>query len=239
MARLVYIDETGSVGAKIKNQPILQLVAVIVDEENVQPLAKAMKEIASKHLGSYSADFEFHGNELWAAKGHWAGKSPPELLAAYEEAIGLLESFDLTVAHSSIDRKKLHDKYDGEYDSNAYLIALQLLLEKLDGLKGLKIIIADESKEQELQAIHMVGQLQDDWGFGVLPGRSLKTVIDSLHFVRSEASPGVQLADLCAYLYHRKRLRNVEPHSDAHAARDRMLDVIGSCTRTYRQRWPA
>lgn len=45
-----------------------------------------------------------------------------------------------------------------------------------------------------------------DWGWGgEVPGRQLKTITDSLHFVSSHDSAGVQMADLVAYVIQRRR----------------------------------
>ena len=46
MAEFVYIDETGSVGKGAKEQPNLRLVAVVVDESKVQPLAQHLFQLA-------------------------------------------------------------------------------------------------------------------------------------------------------------------------------------------------
>jgi hypothetical protein len=237
MAQLIYIDETGSVGTAGSEQPYLTLVAVIVHEDKVRPLAEAMDEVAFKHLGWVPANFEFHGHELWGATGPWSGKTPPELLAAFEEAIALLDELDLSVVHATINKAALHDRYNGDADANAYRLALQLLLEKVDGVsRENKILVADEAKEQQLAAIGMVADMQK-WGNGELPGKALRTVIDSLHFVRSHASPGVQLADLVAYVIQRAR-RPPEPHPDAQTTRDRLSNVVKERTRRWRDPWP-
>ena len=95
--------------------------------------------------------------------------------------------------------------YSGAAEKNAYRLALQFLLEKVDVLGSeRKVLIADEAKEQQLSAIRMVADLQK-WVGGEVTGRQLRTVIDSLHFVASNASPGVQLADLVAYAIQRSR----------------------------------
>ncbi len=176
-------------------------------------------------------------NELWNGKGEWEGKAPFALLAAYEDGIGLIEQHSVSIAHSTIDRQGLHDKYAGEYDAGAYRLGLQFLLEKVDLLPGLKVVVADESKEQEIEAKGMVAQLQE-LGGGEVPGGQLKSVFDSLHFVQSNESPGVQLADMVAYLFHRTRLTATENHPDALASRQRMLNIIDTNTRTYRMVWP-
>ncbi len=236
MARFVYIDESGSTGRGAKKQPFLIVVAAIVDEEMVQPLSKGLRHVAFKHLGWLPADFEFHGSEVWGGSKYWAGKSPAELIAAYEAALALLDACDVDIAYSSIDKARLHDRYDGAADANAYRLALQFLLEKVDRLGATrKVLVADEAKEQELRAVGMVADMQE-WGGGEVPGRQLETIIDSLHFVSSHASPGVQMADLVAYVL--QRCHRTEQHPDAQAAIDRLRQVIRNHTRTYRQPWP-
>lgn len=237
MARFVYIDETGSVGTGARRQPILTVVAAIVDEAMVQALGRGLKEVARDHLGWIPADFEFHGSEIWNGSKHWSGKQPPELIAAYEAALGLLDQCDIDLADASIDKARLHARYGGAADQNAYRLALQFLLEKVDALgSSRKILVADEHKEQELRAVKMVAEMQE-WGAGEVPGRQLKTVIDSLHFVSSHASPGVQMADLVAFVIQRRRRR--EHHPDAQAAIDRLSAMINSHTRTWRDVWPS
>lgn len=236
MARLVYIDETGSVGTGGRRQPYLTLVAALVDEEMVQPLSQGLEQVAWDHLGWLPGDFEFHGNEIWQGTHHWQKKQPAELLAAYEAAIHLLDSCDIGIAYSSVDKARLSARYDGNADKNAYRLALQFLLEKVDRLDSTrKILVADEAKEEELRAIRMVAELQK-WGGGVVPGRPLNTIIDSLHFVASHASPGVQVADLVAYAIQRSRRR--ETHPDAQAGLERIMTTIYAHRRTWREPWP-
>ncbi|MCY3634001.1 MAG: DUF3800 domain-containing protein [bacterium] len=237
MARFVYIDETGSARGSLKQHRYLQIVGVIVDEGHVRGLGQSLKQAAMDHLGWFPAKFEFHGNQLWHGNGEWKNKTPAELLTAYETVIGLIDKHSISIAHSTIDRQTLHEKYAGGYDASAYRLGLQFLLEKIDTLSGLKVVVADESKEQEVEAKDMVAQLQE-WGSGEVPGRQVESVIDSMHFVESHESAGVQMADMVAYLLHRARLTTTEHHPDALASRSRMLEIINFNTPTYRMTWP-
>ncbi|OZD55589.1 hypothetical protein CH252_06960 [Rhodococcus sp. 06-1477-1B] len=239
MVELVYIDETGSVGRGARNQPYLTLVAVIVGESAVQPLAERLQRLAMEHLGWIPAGFEFHANEIWNGRGRWNGKQPPELLAALEALISVLEELDISVVHATIDKARLHARHDGAYNGNAYLLALQFLLEKLDRWRtnqALRIIVADEAKEQQLRAVDMVRDMQT-WASGAVPGRQLVSVIDSMHFVDSKDSPGVQLADVVAFILHRRTLAT-QGHPDADAAVARMANAISDHTPTWRAPWP-
>lgn len=237
MAQFVYIDETGSAGKGAAKQPYIMLAAVLIPEDKVQPLSHAMREVAISHLGHLPPDFEFHGHEIWGGSGCWTGKEPSELIAAFEAVIDLLESLELNIAHSAINKAELHNKYNGMADANAYLLALQFLLEKIDAFDGQnRIIIADEAKEHQFRAIKMVAEMQL-WGGGEVPGRPLRTVIDSLHYVQSNASYGVQMADLVAYVLQRSE-RNREGHPNATAAIARIRGKITSRTVTWREPWP-
>lgn len=236
MAQLVYIDETGSVGRGARTQPLLTLVAVIVDEDQVQPLGAAFKDIAWKHLKWMPADFELHGNEVWNGTGHWRGKPPSELLEAYEEVVAVLDKLDIGVSYASIHKERLRARYDGAADKNSYLLALQFLLEKIDAYSTKKILIADEHKEHQLRAIKMVADLQE-WGGGEVPGRKLNSIIDSMHFVHSHASPGVQLADMVAFALQRQWNAR-DSHPEARAALDRIIATITSHRSTWREPWP-
>lgn len=212
-------------------------MAVLVHEDKVQPLAEAFREVAWKHLDRQPADFELHGNEIWNGTGRWRSLGPAELIAVYEDAIAVLNGLDIGVSYASIHKERLHTRYEGDADGNAYLLALQFLLEKIDKLRGNKILIADEQKEHQLRAVKMVADLQD-WGGGEVPGTKLRTVIDSMHFVSSHTSPGVQLADLVAYALQR-RWNNSDFHADAKAAISRITDVIFERALTWRNPWPA
>lgn len=239
MAELVYLDETGSVGRGARSQPYLTLAAVVVDESAVQHLSERLQALAMKHLGWIPVGFEFHAYEIWHERGHWAGKQPPERLAALEALVGLLEELKISVVHASINKTALNARHGGVYDHNAYLLALQFLLEKLDSWRtheALRIIIADEAKEHQLRAVEMVRDMQS-WATGTVPGRRLVSIIDSMHFVDSKDSPGVQLADAVAFVLHRQRLAS-QGHPDANEAIARMSDAINAHTPTWRAPWP-
>ena len=152
-------------------------------------------------------------------------------------AMAMLEVYDVDVAHASIDKAALHTRYGGDADDNAYRLALQFLLEKVDAYgSSLKILVADEAKEQKIRAVKMVEGMQDwTWG-GEVPGRQLKTIIDSLHFVSSHDSVGVQMADLVAFVLQRRRRK--EAHPNAQAALDRLSSLVNEHTRTWREPWP-
>jgi hypothetical protein len=237
--RFAYIDETGHSGNRLDDprQPILTLVAVVINENQVQPLAKSLRDLVFAVLGWRPSGIEVHGQQIWAGTGPWKGIAPERRLASYVDALGLLEKHEALVAHASIDKALLRLRYSEP--ENPYLLALQFLCEKLNGWAsywGPVLLVADESKENELRAIEMVADLQL-WGSGVVPGSPLGMIIDTLHFVRSQASPGVQMADLVAFTIHRHR-HGVGSHPLAREGLDRLKNLVIDSTVTWRETWP-
>jgi len=58
----------------------------------------------------------------------------------------------------------------------------------------------------------------------------------AVHFVSSRASPGVQMADLVAYVLQRSRGK--ETHPDAQAGLERLRTMVSVRTMTWREAWP-
>jgi Protein of unknown function (DUF3800) len=238
MARFIYIDETGSDGYLSQLHPILRVVGVIVDESQVQLLGSLMQNLAQQSLGSLPDDFEFHGSDLWGGGSFWMGLSRETRLTLYESVIGILSTTDSWIAHSNINKLKLHQKYNGEVDQGAYRLGLQFLLEKVDLNSGgyRQIVVADELQEQVLLSRRMFKALQSH-GWGEVPGRNIKSIIDSLHFIRSEESAGVQMADMVAFVIQRA-LSGRDQHPNTASSMKRMYGLIESRTKTYRDIWP-
>lgn len=237
MVDFVYLDETGSDLGPGRRHAELLLAAVVVDVSRVQAVREHLNSIGEAVLGTLPRGFEFHGYELWSGSGPWRDQPPEERMAAYERALQALVELDLWVAYSIINKDRLHRRYGGAADGNAYRLALQFLLEKVDRIPGsFRIVVADESKEQSSGAIGMFADLQA-LGVGEVPGLPLRSFIDSLHFVRSHDNPGVQLADLTAYVLQRFRGRR-DSHADAIDGIQRLHEIVRQRSRTWRDSWP-
>lgn len=239
MAEFVYVDETGADGSGGKSSPILLLAAVIVPDGALNSLSLELARIASATGGNSEVRGELHGHEIWNRSGRWRGLPHSVCLDAYQEAIGLLTRFEIGVAHSSI-RKTALSGIEGKLRSRkAYLMALQFLLEKIDAIPGSgpRLVIADRAKQYEVDAIGMFADIQLS-GIGEVPGRKYRRIGDSLHYVDSKFSSGVQLADLVAYVLQR-RMKQYESHVDAEAAMARMHAEVISRRVTWRETWPA
>lgn len=149
---LTYIDETGNTPLSDRGQPLLTLAAAVVDEDQVQPLARSVRSIVTETLGDSYPIPELHGQQIWAGSGPWQGMEPPELLDVFTQVVALIDKHNIRIAHATINKVKLDQQYAAP--DSPYLLALQFLCEKLDSnIPGLKILIADESKEVSIQVL--------------------------------------------------------------------------------------
>jgi hypothetical protein len=183
------------------------------------------------------AGFEFHGVELWHQNNWWSELRPSEVIEVYRAVLTLLERHVISIAYATIHKANLQSRY--AVPDSPYLLALQFLCQKINSVErdSLKVLVADESKEHEMTAVELVSDLQT-WGSGVVPGRQLETIIDSLHYVRSEVSPDVQMADLVGFIIQRFR-RHCDTHPDSVAALSEFRETIKVARTTYREVWPA
>ncbi len=248
---LAYLDESGNTGHRLDDpdQPIHYLVAVLVPEEHVLSLASDLQAIAARTCpGNPTA--ELHGAQLFGGDGDWRGIPVTNRVQAYKEALALIGRYGCVVAHSSIDKRRLWS--DSTVATTPHLLALQFLVERLDvflvsqsdSSAQRALLVADETNEHEAYAINLVADLQSG-GVGVVDGRRVERIVDTVHFVRSRDNRGVQLADLVAYALNRVRRKTREAKarqvtlSRGDQALDQMLSVhVNPHIGTYRDTWP-
>jgi len=219
---------------------------VLVPEDRVLSLMHTTEALLS--IGRSDANLpELHGADLFGGNNDWRGVPPAQRVQIYESALALLAQHDCVISHASIDKTRLTPSVAGR--TTPHLLALQFLIEKLDAflvsqadpLRQRALLIADETDEHEAFAIGMVAGMQVS-GTGVVPGRIIGRVIDTVHFVKSNVNRGVQLADLVAHGLNRISRR----HGDGSAAnrgdsalKDMFDAHVFPLVRTYRQRWPS
>ena len=99
-------------------------------------------------------------------------------IQAYTQALDLLAQHEISIAHSSINKPNLRARYASP--DSPYLLGPSSFARSSTacGAKFQRsVLIADESKEHELQAIDMVADLQR-WGTGIVPGPAATLTAD-------------------------------------------------------------
>jgi Protein of unknown function (DUF3800) len=97
--------------------------------------------------------------------------------------------------------------------------------------------MADETHEHEELVIDLVKTMQIVGN--PLGGRRLERIVDMVHFVKSEQSHGVQLADLVAYALGRVERKGPNPmKAGDRAMADLVQRLVLPRLRTWRDPWP-
>ena len=243
---LSYLDESGNTGRNLQDpdQPFHLIAAVMVPEDQVQDLTAAFNRLPvfaeePRPIG------ELRGADLYSGKGPWGDFSPTERIETYRDALALLGRHGVIVAHASIDKRALRDT-PSPVPRNPHLLALRFLAEEIerylneqqDPLKQRTLLIADETHEHEEYAHGLVTQMQS--GSHSPDGSpALTRIVDQVHFVQSETSPGVQLADLAAFvLTRRKRLPAWSLRPSDVAVRG-LAEMVDSRVVASRDTWPS
>lgn len=242
---LSYLDESGNTGGNLEDpdQPFHLIAAVMVPEEQVQALSASFH-----HLPAFAEEprliRELRGADLYSGKGPWRGFSPSERIETYREALALLGQHGAFVAHASIDKWALRQSTSSELKM-PHLLALRFLAEEIDSylqqqhdpLKQRTLLIADETDEHEAYAHGLVAQMQVRKP-SLAEGPALTRIVDQVHFVQSETSPGVQLADLAAFVLTRRMRFPVSLLRPSDIAIARLAEVVDSRVVASRDLWP-
>lgn len=225
------------------DQPVHLIAAVMVPEEQVQALTAAFH-----HLPAFAEDIrpirELRGADLYSGMGPWRGISPTERIEIYREALELLGQHGAFVAHASIDKRALRQSASSG-PKMPHLLALRFLAEEInsyltqqhDPLKQRTLLIADETDEHEAYAHGLVAQMQTRKP-SLGEGPTLTRIVDQVHFVESETSPGVQLADLAAFVLTRRRRFPATSLRPSDVAIASLAEIVDSRVVAWRDTWP-
>ncbi len=225
---LFYVDETGNLdprleiptqsGRTIAGEPLFVLTAVGLYEHRWHGFEKTLNRakqaildrIAQDHgIPLDLADFEIKSNWLRIPKER--GKHPALSRMEPAEIEGLVDLFYAQLAHHHmpvfsvvIDKRHIPEYMDGE---KIHRKAWELLLEQVQRCmegkypKHQALFVKDDMTVQANRSLAMKhAHLLDK---GTAGGMWLKNICEMPHFVRSELSNGVQLADLCSYNIYR------------------------------------
>lgn len=208
---IAYMDEAGNTGRNLDDpsQPFHFILTVAVDEARVPPLHEHMREVAREHFPAECDEtgFEFHGKDLFSGEGCFNGVSPSRRIEIYDDVLRGLEIADARVIVRGVHKLLLGRRYPDPF--HPHDIALMFTIESIERLardEGCRfLLVADEAKEIEDAALRDLANYQEfgtSWGWNT---EQIERIIDTIHFVRSETNPGIQLADCAAFIAARKR----------------------------------
>jgi hypothetical protein len=203
--KLIYIDEAGNTGRRADpDQPIHMIGSLIVDQAQVRGIEVKLNEIAercaksvSSPLHSLSADkVEFHGTDLFGGNKSFSHMGPSERIIVCTEIIGVCKAEGAIFGSCAIDKLKL---LGGHPHMRCFQFMLERVQDYLTWAGDLGLIVADEHRELEEQIIHDLAfskRVSTGWGWRPTP---IKSIIDTVHFVKSKHNRLVQACDVLTY----------------------------------------
>lgn len=213
---LAYIDES-------HDRSTYWLVGLVCPEDTIAPLTYALDAVVQKAANAYvgiSPRAELHGHDLFHGKRDWSAleKMPRARIGVYNDAFAVIADHPVDVLLRGVDLKGLRTRY--VVPRHPHDVTLEHLLERLDENTAHRhhgqplLVIADDIDRTDVHRRNL-------WRFQRMAtsgyrSRRLTHIVDTLHFVPSEASRLVQAADLIAFL---KRRRYAELDTDDRALR--------------------
>lgn len=222
---LFYVDESGNTGAKLDtpDQPIHWLVALAVSPEVVRTLESELLAIALRYRPHRARlpEFEFHGASIFQGEGDFSSVPPIERVRLYRELLEALSRNHVRVFCRGIhkERHAARAAAKGYAPDHPHVLGFMYLAEEVDrwlqrqqprqelfeepAQPLLGLIVADEQREVGRRIVNKFSwwrQFGTDHGYKT---REIRYLIDTVHYVPSQDSWLIQLADCVAYLVNR------------------------------------
>lgn len=209
--RFAYMDEAGNTGRKLDEpkQPVHLILSVVIDEEKIPLVHEHVREMSRRHCPDACRrdDFEFHGSDLFASRGHFSEMTPAKRVEIFDDVLAGIELAKADVVIRGVEKAGLSRRY--ATPKHPHDIALMFSIESIERLarkRGCRILlVADEAKEVEDTALRDLANYQElgtSWGWNP---EQIDHIVDTIHFVPSHSNGAIQLADCATYIAARVR----------------------------------
>jgi hypothetical protein len=206
-----YMDEAGNTGRNLHDsaQPVHLILTLVVDESRVNDLHEHIRAVGARHCPDVCADpaFEFHGYDLFGGDGPFEGMSPAKRIEIYGDVLDCIRRVDAKVIIRGVYKPGLAARYANPF--HPHDVALMFTIESVERLAREHdrrvLLVADEAREIEDGALRDLANYQQmgtTWGWNT---EQIDHVVDTIHFVRSETNPAIQLADCAMFIAARQR----------------------------------
>lgn len=206
-------DESGNTGWNLDSpdQPIHFLLSLGIHEDKTHEIDRALFRIALDYFPreARNSDFEFHGGYIYRGEGYFNALAPADRIQIYNRLIQVIIDFELPVFVEGIDKRRL--KLSSANPPHPFNLAFLYIVERLEEFLESQqppangLILADENRERDRSIISDFDSFKEyGTALGYRP-REIKRLLDTVHFVKSQDSRLIQLADCSSYLicrYH-------------------------------------
>lgn len=203
--------------------------ALIVEQQHLPELEAALSDARAyaKGFGIDTPDIEFHAHSMMTGRDGWEpvkGKARAAI-AIYEYALRRIAELPVRMVIRGLDVERLNARYRYPYPPHRITLAhaLEVVDDYAERRREMVTVIADEVQDQA-EHIAQAARYQLTGTGGYLSRRLLQIEMPIL-FESSATSPGIQCADLIAYLYRRLDA-HTETNPHALAAVERMWSTL-------------
>lgn len=179
--------------------------ALVVDREMLSELDRIIEDARDyvKGFGIHKA-IEFHGNEIMSARKGWEplGKDFRKKSAIFKFIFRNIAQLPVVLLIQGVDVKRLKNRY--RYPSPPHEITHRNLLDILDRYSesvGKKVCIVADQINIEERLSQLFNEYKSISTGGPFP-RRLENIVQVEH-VESHLHSGIQIVDLCAFLFRR------------------------------------
>lgn len=235
---LTYFDDTGGTGPNYADpqQPVQGLCSVSIDEAQWRDVEQDCRQIVTNHYPEEAATFlrsgrfEFHASAIYQGSGIFRSRTRQERLQLLYDIVDVVVERQLPVLGVYAEKQLapiLLQTFGGEFNTLDDFVFVTFCVH-LSGCVGLgedskrTLLIGDHGSMKPHRADHLQDNLtrlpHEGSEVNILPN-----ILESIHFVDSHRSFGVQLADTVAYLVRR---RITHPHERIPAT-DHLFSGLG------------
>jgi hypothetical protein len=179
--------------------------AFIINESDL-PLLSALIQDAGQYAMGFGIALgtEFHGNAIMSATKGWEplGKNFKAKSAIFKNVLHRISALNAVLIIQGVDINQLRFRYS--YPDSPHEITHKNLMDAIDRFaehKGEKVRIYSDQivTQKRLQILFSQYRVLSTGGYSP---RYLREIL-SIEYVQSHLHPGIQIVDLCAFLYRR------------------------------------
>ena len=215
--QFIFIDETGNSGLDLDNteQPYHILFGVIIEHKLLPTIQNELLEISKQYYPDIydKSNFEFKGFDLYKGKSFNKNKNVEERIEITLKIFNIFNKYKLKTITTIIDKQRLKAKY--KVPMHPHHLAFRLMVEKFEKYlipnDKFGLMVCDEIKEHEQSLIEDLELFKKEGtSIGNYDNTIPKNILDSVHYVKSHNSLGIQLCDVGTYFIGKYRRMQIK-----------------------------
>ena len=222
VTRLFYVDESRDAGHHYQ-------VGLLVDGPQVRAVEAALDDlVVSAFLegGAEHPRSELHGKDVFHGEKAWQKGPIAQRSTVLENALSLIPQHGVEVIARGADLSRFKKRYPGTDPYRwEFSNLLERLNERLKELNDYGLVIADQQHDYRALLQQDVADGKQ-YGTGGYRSQKLVRVLDTAHFVESQLSRLVQLADMAAFVLRRRATIPTERDARLEALMARLFALV-------------